>query len=199
MESLLTIALAAQPGVNPLVSERIVKEIRAFKDRNPDSLVVAFPHWGSNYSWKTEDQTELAKKLIDGGADIVIGHGSHLMQEIEQYKGKWIIYSLGNFVFNAPGRYRQTNAWPYSAVLLLRFLFESNTLRVSFQLYPTVTDNLLTNYQTQPAQEKDFDQIVQFLTNRGRNPGALLTHLKKGRNALGFYLEGAVFRRTFLQ
>ena len=42
----------------------------------------------------------LAHKLIDAGADIIVGHHPHVAQEIERYKDGWILYSLGNFVFD---------------------------------------------------------------------------------------------------
>ena len=46
-------------------------------------------------------QTTLGRKCIDWGADLVIGHHPHVLQGIDQYKGKYIIYSLGNFCFGA--------------------------------------------------------------------------------------------------
>lgn len=44
-------------------------------------------------------QTSLAHSFIDAGADLVIGGHPHVLQSIEQYKGKWIAYSTGNFIF----------------------------------------------------------------------------------------------------
>ena len=95
-----------KPGVNLLAPEKIADDIRSFKEKNANGFVVVFPHWGSNYAWKSQSQTDLAEKLIDAGADIIIGHGAHMLQEIERYKDKFIIYSLGNSVFNTPGRYK---------------------------------------------------------------------------------------------
>ncbi|MFH0987513.1 MAG: CapA family protein, partial [Patescibacteria group bacterium] len=45
-------------------------------------------------------QIEFARNAIDAGADLIIGHHPHVIQKIEKYKGKYIIYSLGNFVFD---------------------------------------------------------------------------------------------------
>jgi len=63
--------------------------------------VIPFMHWG----WEGEQiastrQRALARLMIDAGADAVIGGHPHVIQDVEQYKGKPIIYSLGNFVFN---------------------------------------------------------------------------------------------------
>ena len=75
--------------MNLLAPEEIAKSIKAFKDKNPNGFVVIFPHLGSNYVWKLRSQTD----LVDADADIVIGHSSNLIQEIEKYKDKWVIYS----------------------------------------------------------------------------------------------------------
>ena len=47
-----------------------------------------------------EEQKRLGKMFIDAGADIVVGHHPHVVQELEQYKNGWIVYSLGNFIFD---------------------------------------------------------------------------------------------------
>ena len=193
-ESSSIFAAVDQPGVNLLAPEKIAKRIKEFRDTNPNGFVVVFPHWGSNYAWKSRSQTDLAEKLIAAGADIVMGHGAHLIQEIEKYKDKWIIYSLGNFVFNSPGRYEQKDAWPYSAIMLLRFSFENNKLKANFRLYPIITDNLVTNYQTHPVDEKDFNKIIELLMEKSAGSKALLSSMVKGRDKLGFYLEGIVLQ-----
>lgn len=185
---------ATQPSVNLLVPDKIAKSIKAFKDKNPSGCVVVFPHWGSNYVWKSRSQSDLAEKLVDAGADIVIGHGSHLIQEIEKNKDKWVIYSLGNFVFNSPGRYEKRNAWPYSAISILRFSFENNKLNTCLRIYPIITDNLVTNYQTHPVDEKDFNRTIELLMSKSEISKALLSNMGKGRDKLGFYLEGIVLR-----
>lgn len=193
-ESSSTFTSDDRSGVNLLVPEKIAKSIKSFKDKNPNGFVVVFPHWGFNYAWKSQSQADLAEKLIDAGADIIIGHGGHLIQEIEKYQDKWIIYSLGNFVFNSPGRYQNENAWPYSAIAILRFSLENNKLNARIRLYPIVTDNLVTNYQTHPVDEKDFDKTIELLMDKSASSKALLSNLAKGRDKLGFYLEGIVLQ-----
>lgn len=64
-----------------------------------DIVVVSF-HWGVEYDLRSSShQQNIAKTLVDVGADIIVGHHPHVRQEIEKYKNGWIIYSLGNFVF----------------------------------------------------------------------------------------------------
>lgn len=65
-----------------------------------DFLVVSF-HSGIEYNhYPTEIQKEYSRFFIDCGADIVIGHHPHVLQGFEIYKGKYIFYSIGNFVFD---------------------------------------------------------------------------------------------------
>ena len=99
-------------GVYRLSAKKIRKQIKKLKAMDPEIFVVIFPHWGENYRWKTDRQTTNAHQFINDGADLVIGHGGHSIQEIEKYKDNWIIYGLGNFVFLSPGRYTKENAMP---------------------------------------------------------------------------------------
>ena len=67
---------------------------------NVDILVISF-HFGEEYQKEPSiTQQLLSRAAVDAGADLVIGHHSHVVQPIEQYKGAWIAYSLGNFIFD---------------------------------------------------------------------------------------------------
>lgn len=66
------------------------------------NLILACCHWGIEGDNYPEDyQKKLGRKCIDWGADLVIGHHPHVLQGIDQYQGKYIIYSLANFCFGA--------------------------------------------------------------------------------------------------
>ena len=76
--------------------ENAVQSLRA---RGAD-LVVFNYHWGIERSYHSDPtQQAIGRYCIDQGADLVIGHHPHVVQEIETYKGKQIAYSLGNLVF----------------------------------------------------------------------------------------------------
>jgi hypothetical protein len=62
---------------------------------SPDSLVAPIP-LGPRFSQAEDYEKELARAAIDAGADIVYGHGSHVLQGVEIYKGKPVMYCLGN-------------------------------------------------------------------------------------------------------
>ncbi|MGW7160570.1 CapA family protein [Paenibacillus taichungensis] len=64
-------------------------------------LVIVVAHWGEErVSTPNNDQTRLAHEFVDAGADLVIGGHPHVLQGVEYYKGKWIAYSTGNFIFS---------------------------------------------------------------------------------------------------
>ncbi len=79
--------------------EQTVQTITALQEAGAEIIVSVF-HWGIEQEYTAnETQRELAHLAIDTGADLVIGHHPHVLQGIEEYKGKYIAYSLGNFCF----------------------------------------------------------------------------------------------------
>ena len=69
--------------------------------RGEADYVVALPHWGTEHSTElTEKQIDSARAYIDAGADAVVGGHSHILQGIDFYEGKPILYNLGNFWFD---------------------------------------------------------------------------------------------------
>lgn len=63
-------------------------------------VLIFSAHWGVEYKPATDRQKQLAHAAIDAGADMVIGHHPHIVQTTEWYQGKFIAYSLGNFIFD---------------------------------------------------------------------------------------------------
>ena len=102
-----------QPGSAPYVFTRAWREdleraISAIKEaRSQADFVVLALHWGVPPFWRprfqdglADYQIEVGHALIDAGADVIVGHHPHSLQEVEVYRGKPIFYSLGNFVFH---------------------------------------------------------------------------------------------------
>lgn len=85
----------AASAYDPKAAARAVAEAR----KNAD-VVVAIAHWGKErVDMPDENQKTLAHAMIDAGADLIIGGHAHVLQGFEQYKGKWIAYGTGNFIF----------------------------------------------------------------------------------------------------
>lgn len=79
--------------------QQVIDTIQKVKDQGAQVIIVSF-HWGTEKSNIPDDiQKTLAHLAIDQGADLVVGHHPHVLQGIEKYQGKNIVYSLGNFCF----------------------------------------------------------------------------------------------------
>jgi hypothetical protein len=77
----------------------LVEQARASHD-----LIIVAVHWGDEYAEAPNVyQQKVARALIDGGVDMLIGHHPHVLQGVEQYKDGLIAYSLGNFLFEHTG------------------------------------------------------------------------------------------------
>ncbi|WP_051792408.1 CapA family protein [Amycolatopsis jejuensis] len=103
------------PGRPPIVHttpvpgdlDQLVSDVR--QARATAGYVVVSMHWGLPGDELTEYQIAYAHAIIDAGADLVVGHGPHTVQAVEVYRGRPILYSLGNLVFDWPAmhsRYR---------------------------------------------------------------------------------------------
>ena len=74
-------------------------EIAALREEGAEVVIVS-AHWGAEGSYRfAQTQSDIAHAAIDAGADIVYGHHPHVLQQVEEYNGGIIYYSLGNFVF----------------------------------------------------------------------------------------------------
>lgn len=92
-------ALAGRAGANIWDAERMKQDVAQARTM-ADVVVVSF-HTGTEYETvHNASQERIYHSIIDAGADLVVGTHPHVVQDIEQYKGKWIAYSLGNFVFD---------------------------------------------------------------------------------------------------
>ena len=108
-------ASAGRPGTAPGYAEFVKADIEAIRPQ-ADLVIVSF-HWGAELMIAAKDyQVELGRQAIDWGADLVLGHHPHVLQELEVYKGRLIAYSLGNFVFGS-----ESNRTNSSMILLLTF------------------------------------------------------------------------------
>jgi poly-gamma-glutamate synthesis protein (capsule biosynthesis protein) len=88
------------PGIAWSVDEQVVADLEAARSLHRADLVIPCMHWGDEHDPANDRQKALARLLVDHGADLVVGGHPHITQEIEYFKGKLIIYSLGNFVFD---------------------------------------------------------------------------------------------------
>ena len=95
----INVGLVGIDALNEEEAAKMEKAIGSVKTMGAQ-LVILSIHWGiEKDNIPTDEQVELAHKAIDLGADLVIGTHPHVLQGIEKYEGKYILYSLGNFCF----------------------------------------------------------------------------------------------------
>ncbi len=91
------------PGTNKMDIPQLQIDIENIHDGQYGKvdLIILSMHSGTEYTpIPNHRQIQFARAAVDAGADIVLGHHPHNVQHIEQYKGKYIIYSMGNFVLD---------------------------------------------------------------------------------------------------
>ncbi len=131
-------ASAGRPGTAPGYADYVKADIQ--KARQTADIVVVSFHWGAERLTAAKDyQIELGRKAIDWGADLVLGHHPHVLQELEVYKDRLIAYSLGNFVFGS-----QSNRTNTSIILLCTFKKHS---LVKIEAVPLDVNNYRVEYQ----------------------------------------------------
>lgn len=92
---------ADRPGIAWLREAEVVADLQAAREQAKADVVIPVVHWGTELVPSPDaEQKTLARRLIDAGADAVIGGHAHVAQTIDVYRGRPIVYSLGNFVFD---------------------------------------------------------------------------------------------------
>ena len=88
-----------EAGINYLDEAQMIQDIKTAKTKS-DLVIVSF-HWGKEYETKSnEHQQQIATSAAQAGADLIIGHHPHVIQENTTIKDVPVFYSLGNFVFD---------------------------------------------------------------------------------------------------
>jgi len=150
-----------KPGVNNLKISRLQEQIARLKDEG--YYVIMSPHWGKNYALRQFQQTSQADTILRRcRADLILGHGPHVFNEFQMRQNAWVIFSLGNFIFNSEGEYEKHQLPPYSFVASLNVAFGKYGHRKYLDLYPIVSCNRLTQFQPSFVSEQQFEQITAW-------------------------------------
>jgi poly-gamma-glutamate synthesis protein (capsule biosynthesis protein) len=116
-------AAKGEPGSAKLTIKNVRADVKAARKAGAD-VVIVFPHWGTEYRYSPfANQQRLARRILDAGADMIIGNHAHYAAALEIYKGKPIWYALGNFVFD------QTWSEPTMEGITLELTFHGAELR----------------------------------------------------------------------
>jgi poly-gamma-glutamate capsule biosynthesis protein CapA/YwtB (metallophosphatase superfamily) len=103
-EEMCVPASSKKAGIAPLNNKIIEKTIQSMKSHSVDKIVINL-HWGYEYEfYPLPIHRQLAHRIVDMGADLIIGHHAHVIQAIEKYNNVNIFYGLGNFYFGSRRR-----------------------------------------------------------------------------------------------
>jgi poly-gamma-glutamate capsule biosynthesis protein CapA/YwtB (metallophosphatase superfamily) len=127
--------------------ERVVKDVK--KHKRDDNLVIVSFHWGVEGSnVPVGDQRKMARAVLDAGANLVLGHHPHVLQGIETYAGKHIVYSLGNFVFGGHSNPADKDSMIYQEVFALE---DGKVVSKENRVLPVRISSVTTHNDFQPV------------------------------------------------
>ncbi len=136
-------------------------------------LIIAIFHWGNERETVPDyNQMTLAHAAIDNGADLVIGHHPHVLQGIEEYRGKYIAYSLGNFCFGGNSAPSDMDTMIFQQTFTIRngeVLADQNINLIPCSISSEAGFN---NYQPTPSEGSEAERIRQKIEERSEQISA---------------------------
>lgn len=155
--------------INSKLKNEITTTIETLHEQDCSLIIVSF-HWGKEYTfYPNSTQRNLARHAIDSGADLVLGHHPHVIQGIEKYKNRHIVYSLGNFCFGGNSNPRDKDTMIYQQT----FNFEDKSL-VGPSIPSIIPCSLSSvknrnNYQPIPLVDDDADRMISRLNKYSKD------------------------------
>jgi len=165
-----------EQGYDPDKLKEEVSRVTAMLREQSDLVIISF-HWGKEYQYEPEQlQKELAHLAIDSGADLVLGTHPHVLQPVEKYNDRYIVYSLGNFCFGGNKKPKDLD----TAIYRQEFIFDSSYNLVGIKepdIIPcTISSQKDTNdYRPTPVNGEAKERIFAKLDYRPPVEGEALT------------------------
>lgn len=146
----------------------LLDNIASLREQGAQIIIVSF-HWGQEKENVPSDvQVELAHAAVDNGADLVLGHHPHVLQGIEEYKGKNIVYSLGNFCFGGNSAPSDMDTMIFQQTFIVKDgkLQEDNVTNILPCKISSAYEEGYNNYQPILAEgdqkEKIFERLSEY-------------------------------------
>lgn len=146
--------------------QQLEDNINKVKDEGAELVIVIF-HWGNEKETVPDsNQTTLGRLAIDLGADLVCGHHPHVLQGVEEYKGKNIVYSLGNFCFggNSSPSDMDTMIFQQTFTITNDGVQDDNVTNIIPCSISSASD--YNNYQPTPSQGDEKIRIMEKIQER---------------------------------
>ncbi len=151
--------------------DKVAADIKQAKEEYGYPIVIVAFHWGNELDYKpTERQIKMGRLAVDSGADLVIGHHSHRINPIEEYKGVYICYSLGNFCFSGNDRPKDMNSYLFQT--RFRISKTGAVTNTGFRIIPIRITSLKdkNNYVPTPiTDDMKIEGVINTLKDNGKN------------------------------
>lgn len=146
--------------------QQLKDNIAKVKSEGAQLVIVVF-HWGNEKETEPDsNQTTLGRLAIDEGADLVCGHHSHVLQGIETYKGKNIVYSLGNFCFGGNSAPSDMDTIIFQQTFTIDENGVQNDNVTNIIPCSISSEYNYNNYQPTPLQGEEAERILNKVKER---------------------------------
>lgn len=147
-------------------TEQLKQNISKVKENGAQITIVIF-HWGNEKEEVPDsNQTTLGRLAIDLGADLVCGHHPHVLQGYETYKGKNIVYSLGNFCFGGNSYPSDMDTMIFQQTFTIDQKGVKNDNEIHIIPCSISSDYDYNNYQPTPAEGEEAERIMDKINER---------------------------------
>ncbi|MBQ8807888.1 MAG: CapA family protein [Clostridia bacterium] len=162
----IKVGLIGTNNMNYEETSGFLNALEELKTHEPNLIIASF-HWGEESAKEpTQRQIELAHSAIDNGADLVLGHHPHVLQGIEKYNGKYIVYSLGNFCFGGNRNPVDKDTMIFNQTFSFKdeeLLSDENVSVIPCSVSSVNTRN---NFQPTPLSGDEFERVKEKILER---------------------------------
>ena len=193
-----SVAESCKEGVAPLTKENALQILTNVKYEKPNAKVVFFMHW--SYELEAHPQPrerELAKVLIDNGADGIIGSHPHRTGEFEIYKEKPIVYSLGNWMFKQNYYLNGQLKFPDFCNNEIAFEWDFNNDIMKIHYFEYKKRGSVLSYVSTEIFDENFvsrNSLIYKLTNQEYKKYYKKNHYHQNKGLPIYYWEDSKFR-----
>ena len=190
-------------GINPLDIEKVVTDIKEAKQKY--NYVIVMPHWGREYQYEPLPEcVSMAKRMVEAGADAVLGSHPHQIQPLVKYKGKTICFSMGNFLFPDFYMYPPRPIWYPVSIDEVRNV--KDVVGYPFPIEEPIRQvwNPISRYGMVISMSLDSKNVVASIryvhssVDNIEHSAELETQIKRGLRKSSLFINNAVYRYLVL-
>ncbi|WP_050180049.1 CapA family protein [Domibacillus robiginosus] len=163
------------------IREQVEADIANLREEGVAIVVVHF-HWGVERSYVPEQsQQTLARFAVDAGADLVVGHHPHVVQGIEEYNGKFIVYSLGNFMFGGNRNPADKDTYVFQQTFEIKDGKQTDQKEINVVPFSISSQTTRNDYQPTRLQGAEAERVMEKIIDVSNQikPADWVQYMKK--------------------